>query len=696
MAKDYRLLYKDAEKTIVFNDKDEDMVPIVYQLPPVPPIDLIPGFGLHPLEQYWEALAPRAPEKLISLDKKRLTRLQKMRELEHNPYYEDCIQFVQQEWKRRKHGFVFYNKGRPVQITGPNYYYLKYWPIEGRLPMFKMRDRKWWWFEKMCEDDINCTGFNYPKHRREGATTRASCAKFEIVSRTPYAHGALQSKTEKDASDVTEFHIKEPWSSIPFWFQPVWDGDERSIRRISFTAPPYKTAEEREESDLRSYLTFEDSGVKAYDGKKIRILHNDEIGKIDNIDVHERWKVQELCLKVGNDIVGKAINTSTVDKMTKIAAQKFKQLCDESDYHKRSANNRTETGLFTLFIPASDGYEGNDPLTGLPLTDKYGHTNIKRAEEIILSERESYRVAGKMDAWVQAVRQLPLRYRDCFKAESQNCNFNLYIIEQTLERFRHGNPFKQRGDFRWKDGVIDGRVEFVPCINGKFEVSYLFKDDKYSNSCYLMDGKKYPGNVAKFCAGGDPYRFKLTKYGKRSMGAGTVFYKFDSTVDGGKPVDQWASERFVCTYSNRPPDPDIYCEDMLMMCIYFGCEMNPEANIDMIERYFLRRGYAGYLYYKIDAKHRMALQAGEHTGEKSKEDIFAAWQLHIEKNGLREVHTELLEQCREIDDDMGAYDLFAAGGKALTSSRRFVFSNNDDAHATDINDYIDFNTYDYA
>jgi len=35
---------------------------------------------------------------------------------------------------------------------------------------------------------------------------------------------------------------------------------------------------------------------------------------------------------------------------------------------------------------------------------------------------------------------------------------------------------------------------------------------------------------------------------------------------------------------------------------------------------------------------------------------------------MNERHDELLEQCKEIEDDMGDYDLFVAGGYALMAN----------------------------
>ena len=47
---------------------------------------------------------------------------------------------------------------------------------------------------------------------------------------------------------------------------------------------------------------------------------------------------------------------------------------------------------------------------------------------------------------------------------------------------------------------------------------------------------------------------------------------------------------FVCEYINRPPTVEEYCEDMLMMSIFYSVEMYPEFNIDHVKRHLRHVG----------------------------------------------------------------------------------------------------------
>jgi len=224
--------------------------------------------------------------------------------------------------------------------------------------------------------------------------------------------------------------------------------------------------------------------------------------------------------------------------------------------------------------------------------------------------------------------------------------------------------------------VRDSRVVWEDSDSGKFFVSYLFDHPDASNKHYYMNKMRHPGNTHKFHAGGDPFKFKKTRTNKKSDGAGAVFMLRDGTVDHPQlDISQWKTNRFCCTYSNRPKDKDIYGEDMLMMCVYYGCEMYPEINVDLIWEYFEKRGYFAYLTFGTDRKTgKIQKTPGGFSRGEAIEEIFRMWHSYIEWHCEREMHREILQQCKEIDDDMGDYDLFVAGGHALVGANKLAFN----------------------
>jgi hypothetical protein len=164
-------------------------------------------------------------------------------------------------------------------------------------------------------------------------------------------------------------------------------------------------------------------------------------------------------------------------------------------------------------------------------------------------------------------------------------------------------------------------------------------------------------------AGGDPFKFNITKGNRLSNGGGAVVKK-GKIKDG----DFAMKRKFACTYNFRPPDKDAFAEDMLKMCIYYGVKMFPETNVPLLWDYFAKRGYEHYLLYKYDPKTFVLNRTpGEQTGEKIKQNIFQEFMMWIENEANEENHIEVLIECRDIEgpEDMTNYDLFTAAGYAL-------------------------------
>lgn len=663
----YHSKYRKADKEMVFNDDDTDLKPIHYQLPSPPPLEETYGYGLPPEEQYWKPFEIPPRLKLILKDHKLPHNKMKVEKLENEAHiYEEEIKYILDEWERVKNGFWMFIKGKQYFIPGHFYFYLQYWSLKGNLPEFRMRDLKFFTFWWMVKYDKDCTGFNYPKHRQEGATSKVCCIRYVEAILTAHGVFALQSKDEDHAEEVHRVHMELHWNDMPFWFKPVFNGNNNSTSSIEFTSPKAQSNPDFGAAALNSVIIYTSSDENALDGyTPLIFVHNDEVGKTTKADIHVRYEVQKLAMYDNSKLTihGKCINTSTVEKMEKGGGQIFYNLCKDSDYHKRSGNNRTTTWLYTLFIPAWDGVQ----------VDKYGFSDKQFATQDILNQRVALAEAGDIDKLIDYTRAFPLRYRDCWRISQKDCNFNLQIIQDRLDEFFGvPNKFVRYGNFEWKDGIEDSTVvwkDLDPTHKDcKFTVSYLIEDPRMANrQSRTREGVRFPTNTNQFCAGADPYKFDKTKTNKKSKGAGMVYRRRNHAIDPvGKDPRKWVTDRFCCSYNFRPKSKRIYGEDMIKMCVYYGCKLFPEVNVPFLWDHFDDRGYGGYLYYTVDRKNKVSNQPGTNTtGVGTKDEIFRLTESHIEANGMREVHTEWLEQCKDIVDDMSPFDLFVAGGMAL-------------------------------
>ena len=260
----YELKYTKPEKYVIVNNDDSDLAPIQIPLPPCPPINSIYGYGLPPEDQMFKK--PDKPLTLSKLEEKIGDIEALYRELSNNQNkYIKEIKYIEQEWDRRINGYWFYNNGFPTYITGANYLYIAHWEIDIGIPEYRSRDRKFFLFAEFCDKDPNSFGFNYPKHRREGATNKVQCWLYEATARSYRRHSGIQSATEDHARDVFTEHLIPGWKSLPFFFKPVFQGSTDPKKVLLFREPAEKIIKGRiralKSSALNSRIDYKSSDM---------------------------------------------------------------------------------------------------------------------------------------------------------------------------------------------------------------------------------------------------------------------------------------------------------------------------------------------------------------------------------------------------------------------------------------------------
>jgi hypothetical protein len=683
--------YKSSPRFIIVNDQDPELEPVKVTIPVCPDLKEIEGYGLKPEDQKF--VKPEIPQRLLDIE----SELNDIEEIEsylskHQLEYADEVAFIEREWDRRENGHWFFNNGVPTFITGTHYLYISYWEIDIGVPDYRDRDRRFFIFLRFCEDDSDSMGLVYPKHRREGATHKTQCWIYDGVSTKKRSLGGIQSATETHAKDVFQLHLVPGWKSLPFFFKPKFEGTTNPKSELSFNEPPTKITKGKMSSKKGDYLAskinFRSSDIKAYDSRKLYRYHGDEVGKTTEIDVNKRHGIVKECLVNNHKIVGKACLTSTVEEMDKGGGANFKKICDQSHYaHKeskysRDKNGRTVSGLYLLFIPAHDGF----------LVDEYGNSLIKESLELIKNTRQGFIDKDDAEGLSSYIRKYPTSYKECWRGDASDCKFDIHILEAIMDKYRFGNDDLVRGNFQWING-FGGKVTFVPSDRGKWNVSYLFDRPEEANRIYKNNNETFPGNTDKFIVGSDPFKFKKTTGSNSSEGGIAVWMRRDLSIDGDDiDISDWESNRFVATYRNRTKTKNEYCEDVLMACMYYGCQVNTEINVDMVWDFMDDNGFGRFLWYEIDQRTgKFKPKPGTYTGEATKEEIYRAYQMHIALHGLRSRHDDLMLECYEIGDDMGPFDLFAAGGMCLREDvkhiRKISFAKNIEANI-DLKDYF--------
>ena len=696
--------YEDAQKSVWVNIDDKDLIPIEIALPVPPEPHLVDNFGLPAREQKWHP--PRLPKRIKELHSRYETLDEIWEALEaHQDIYEEEIAFIRTQWDRRLNGYWFYNNGVPTYIDGWHYFYCGWWSIDVGLPKYRDRDRRFFLFaRKIFTETISprCNqkgiatrnakgeyefidfarrvffGFNYPKHRREGATYKAECISYEIISRTMGAFGGIQSMNDTQSRKCFLRHLVAPWKKLPFFFKPNYEGSTSPKTELSFSPPAKRLSSKGSLSTsdlgLESGINYEIADPSAYDGDKLYFHHDDEVGKLKKgLSCWDRHTVVKECLVMGGDIVGYTIKTSTVGEMEKGGGRAFKHQCKMSDYYERNPNGQTRSGLAVLFIPAYDGLQGFIDEYGMSVIDtptQQQSEYIKRdigAREFLLNTRKGYIDAEDQEALSENIRLYPIRFAECFRTAAKSSGFNMNKLENYIDELTFSKQAIVTGNFVWKENIRDSKVIFVENPQGKFKVSHQLNDSESNKKVWSDDeGLWKPGNSYWGVAGGDPFKFNKTEGNRKSKGGGAVIRK-GQLRDG----DFRMKRKFVCIYAQRTFDKDIYGEDMLMMCLYYGVPMFPEIDVPFLWDYFRDRGYPGYLLYKADPNtFKISVTPGD-TANRTKQDIFGEFMTWIENEADEENHIEILEECRDIDgpEDMTNYDLFTAAGYALLGTR---------------------------
>jgi hypothetical protein len=99
---------------------------------------------------------------------------------------------------------------------------------------------------------------------------------------------------------------------------------------------------------------------KFYDSKKMMYLLIEESGKTSEVDIAMRHEVSKNTLSQGNGrlIHGYCDAPSTVSEVSEGAAY-YRALSNTSNFYRRiKSSGQTYSGIFRLFIPATEGLDG--------------------------------------------------------------------------------------------------------------------------------------------------------------------------------------------------------------------------------------------------------------------------------------------------------------------------------------------------
>lgn len=610
------------------------------------------------------------------------------------------VDYIEDEFNRREEGMWFMNNGTPTYITGAHYMYLQWSSIDVGYADYREANRIFFIFWEACRADARSFGMIYLKIRRSGFSFMSSSECVNIGTLARDSRVGILSKTGADAKKMFTDKVVPINSRLPFFFRPIMDGMDKPKTELAYRIPASKITKKNMATvgddsviGLDTTIDWKNTEENSYDGEKLLFLAHDESAKwVKPNNILNNWRVTKTCLRVGSKIIGKCMMGSTSNALSK-GGDNYKKLYEDSNVVSRNANGQTKSGLYALFIPMEWNMEG--------FIDRYGMPVVRKPVAPILGVDGQMIKNGAIDYWEAEVdslkndadalnefyRQFPRTESHAFRDESKSSIFNLTKIYQQIDYNDSGIEGRMvtRGSFHWKDGIKDSKVIWTPDQRGRFLISWV-PPLHMQNNVSIRNGIKYPGNEHLGSFGCDPYDISAVVGGRGSNGSlhGMTKYHMDDA-----PVNQ-----FFLEYIARPQTAEIFFEEVLMACVFYGMPMLAENNKARILYHFKNRGYRAFSLNRPDrplnklSKTERELGGIPNSSEEVKQSHASAIESYIEKfvgfdlaNSYRssdEIGTmpfiRTLEDWAKFDiNDRTKHDASISSGLAIMANQKHVY-----------------------
>jgi hypothetical protein len=623
-------------------------------------------------------------------------------------------EYILEEFRRRREGIWFMNNGKPVYLTGNHYFALQWCKMEdsGGYMNFRYAQLNMFYHTESCVIDQRCIGQFFVKSRRTGYTYEKVCRFLEEATSNNNANFGITSKSDEDAKKAFS-KFSYAYLNLPFFFRPVVRGKEDSKVFLEFAKPSNMSKEAKKKRDtqtddyLNTKIDYQPTNEGSYDGQKMFRYLADEASKwTKGRNFQSHWGQVSPTMDEGGTIVGKAFVGSTVAAM-KDGGFEFRELYYQSLIKKRDMiTTRTPSGLYSYFLPGHKNMS--------EFTDKYGvcHEDLEKGQSFINADGvekktgsirylEARRASKRKEsdiAYNDELRAFPMTVEEAFRDELDNALFNIERINEQMS-FNMNNDVDKtlvRGDFGWKDGVRDTRVVWTPNSKGKFLINWipeLSLQNQYEMKAGWGGYSYAPLNDDIGAFGCDPYDISGVVDGKAKRST-----KDNDNTGGSKgalsgvtsfTLKNAPSNSFFLEYISRTQTAEIFFEDVLMACVFYGMPILVENNKPRLLYHFKNRGYRNFAITRFDkAVNRLSVTEREIGGmPNSSEDVIqmhsSAIESYINKNvGVVNDEGEIgsmpfnktLQDWLEFDiRKRGSYDLGISSGLALMAINRHAY-----------------------
>jgi hypothetical protein len=208
----------------------------------------------------------------------------------------------------------------------------------------------------------------------------------------------------------------------------------------------------------------------------------------------------------------------------------------------------------------------------------------------------------------------------------------------------------------------------------------------YQNNVHSRNGVFYPGNEHLGSFGCDPYDISAVVGGRGSNGSLHGMTKFH--------MDDAPANEFFLEYIARPQTAEIFFEEVLMACVFYGMPILIENNKPRLLYHFKNRGYRGFCMNRPDkpinklTKTEKEIGGIPNSSEDVKQSHASAIESYIEKYiGLDMTgtyrspdeigtmyFTRTLEDWAKFDiNDRTKFDACISSGLAIMANQKHLY-----------------------
>lgn len=469
----------------------------------------------------------------------------------------------------------------------------------------------------------------------DGTVTHNSNEEIaRIVNRATFFHrhrAAIQSKSGPDAKEkILQAKVVPLFNALPKFFKPQFSQGTDAKSELIFSRPSVKGSGSRDvefddDQELKSTIFAADPGPGVLDGDTLGDAYASEVGKLNPRKIGSakvRHNTNQKTVFRNQRKIGIEAEETTVEEMDE-GGDECEEIYNESDPEILDGNGFTKSKIHRHFISALDTDTSVNPfkVNGKDYDapcNKYG--KVDRSLSALKIQADIDAVKDDLKEVSSRMRKSPRNPTEAFIKDQSKSIFNIQLLSNRYEFLTNRTAKKPyvKGNLYWLKEKF-GPVGFTPDEHaGRFNWAW-FPDEFSGNPDpekwkilnnfkkemgYNRNGRSkmlvYAGNNHLFRIGTDPIKFTQTTDPRASKAAAHGFRLFDYLVDGGVPKEKWKSHNFIFEYIKRPNDPEIYFEDMAMACMFLGCKMLPERNVDTLNGYFKYNGLDWLMWYPKD------------------------------------------------------------------------------------------------